>query len=164
MSSLTTTVRICFALARDGGFPASRFVTTVDPVRKIPDFAVLSGFITGSLLLLLQLWSSTAFVAVTSISTIGYQISYLIPIALRITASRHSFPSDTAFSLGRYSIIIGTISCLFLATTSLLFLLPTSFPITVSNWNYTPVVLFVVAFCCGVYWMVEGRLVFKGPQ
>ena len=110
-------------MARDRGFPLSGWVSNVKNSRRAPDFAVLIVFVTGSLLVLFSLISDTAFNAITSISTIGFQVSYVIPILLRITISRKSFP-ETKFSLGKYSFVCGVLSAFFLISTSILFLLP----------------------------------------
>ena len=84
-SSMTVTTRIGFAMARDGAFPFSGFLYKVNSKTQTPDRIIFLVFLMDALLCLLPLASSTAFTAITGICTIGYQISYAIPILLRVT-------------------------------------------------------------------------------
>jgi amino acid transporter len=90
-SHMTVTTRICYAMARDKALPGSKYMDKVHPKVKVPVNAIIVIFFLDSLLCLLPLGSSTAFDAINSISTIGYQISYAIPIILRLTMARHTF-------------------------------------------------------------------------
>ena len=152
MSSLTVTSRIGYAMARDGAFPGSKFIRKVSGTNQTPVGAILLVFIVDVLLLLLNLVNNTAFLAITSIAAIGYQISYAIPIYLRVSHVGVEFPLRD-FNLGRLGgLITGSISVVFLGITSVLFLLPTRYPITLENMNYTGVVLFGIAVIGGVHW------------
>jgi amino acid transporter len=162
MSSETVTVRTTFALARDGGLPLSSYLRRIHPVSKTPIWAVFVVFCTSTVLLLLQLVSSTAFVAVTSISTIGYQISYAVPIILRHTYYRDKFV-PAHFSLGRWGPLCGAMAGTFLTGTSVMFTLPTVYPVTMENFNYTIVVLAGALCAAGIYWIGYARHTFKGP-
>jgi hypothetical protein len=46
---------------------------------------------------------------------------------------------------------------------SVLFMLPTSIPITPAGFNYTPVVVLGVLLIVTVWWLVSARTWFKGP-
>jgi protein-S-isoprenylcysteine O-methyltransferase Ste14 len=113
------------------------------------------------LLCLLPLISSTAFEAITGISAIGYQISYAIPILLRLTVSKTTF-KKSSFDLGSLSIPIGWISVLWLCITSLFFILPlkldTAQHITLSNFNWTIAVLGLILLIALVYWHLPAPL------
>ena len=122
-SSMTVTSRIGFAMARDDAFPGSKFLYKVNPKTKSPDRIIFLVFVMDFLLCLLPLISKTAFEAITSVSAIGYQISYAIPILLRLTVSRKTFIIST-FNLGKLSLAFGWISVIWLFVTSLFFLLP----------------------------------------
>lgn len=102
-SSMTVTSRIGFAMARDGAFPFSQTLYKVNSKTKTPDRIIFLVFVLDVLLCLLPLISTTAFEAITSVSAIGYQISYAIPILLRLTVSRDTF-KKSSFDLGRASI------------------------------------------------------------
>jgi amino acid transporter len=83
-------------------------------------------FFLDVLLCMLPLISETAFTAITSLATIGYHISYAIPIILRLTVARKTF-KQSEFNLGILSVPMGWISVVWLLTTSILFLLPIHF-------------------------------------
>jgi amino acid transporter len=163
MSSLTVTSRIAFAMARDQAFPASNWLKYVNPRVKMPLRTVFLVFIVDSLFLLMPLVSSTAFSAILSIATVGFQISYAIPIFLRITFAKNSF-IQSDFSLGRFSLACGWISSAWLALTSLLLFFPTQLPITAESMNYTVVVFVAVSAIGAVYWLVYARHFFTGPK
>jgi choline transport protein len=71
-SSMTVTSRIGFAMARDGGLPASKYLYKINEKTKTPDRIIFLVFLADVLLCLLPLISETAFSAITSITTIGY--------------------------------------------------------------------------------------------
>eukprot|EP01123_Difflugia_compressa_P006737 TRINITY_DN19090_c0_g1_i1.p1 TRINITY_DN19090_c0_g1~~TRINITY_DN19090_c0_g1_i1.p1 ORF type:complete len:518 (+),score=74.60 TRINITY_DN19090_c0_g1_i1:132-1556(+) len=162
-SSVTVTSRISYALARDGGYPFSASLKQLNPITKAPVRLVVVIILKCWLLLLLQLVNTTAFWAIVSITTIGLQISYAIPIWLRVTQSRISF-TPGPFHLGRFSLVCGWISAIWLTATSLLFFFPFKFPITAQNMNYTSVVVGVVVCIASIFWIVNGRHWFKGPH
>ena len=119
----------------------------------------------------LPLISSTAFSAITQISTIGYSISYAIPIILRVTVSRHTFQQGR-YNLGQWSIVNGSVAGIFLIATSLCFFFPTNFDDnmqqTAANFNYTIAVFSGALLIATVYWFLPKRLggarhFFTGP-
>jgi amino acid transporter len=124
-SSMTVTSRIGFAMARDKAFPYSHVLHRVHPTTKAPHTVIALTFVIDVLLCLLPLVSQTAFEAITSISAIGYQISYAIPILLRLTVS--TFQQSDAFSLGRLSTPLGWLAVLWLLLTSCFFVMPLKF-------------------------------------
>jgi amino acid transporter len=172
ISSLTVTSRIAFAMARDGAFPYSESLRVVWPVTKSPVRTVLLVFVVDALLLLLPLATTVALSAVLAITVIGYQVSYAIPILLRVTTGRKTFRQG-AFSLGRYSMPIHAIGGGWLFLTSFIFFWPTKWPVIVSgvnggdsstdNMNYTCVIVLVTLFTSMVYWVASARHHFKGP-
>jgi len=161
-SSLTVTARIVFAMARDGALPGSSILKVVNSKTQTPTATVILVFLVDSLLLLLNLVNSTAFIAVTSIATIGYQISYAIPIFMRLTYSSNTFVKGP-FNLGRFGEVTGWISVIFLSFTSLCFLFPTSYPITMQNMNYTPLILIFTLAIGIIHWNFFAKHDFTGP-
>ena len=172
ISSLTVTSRIAFAMVRDGALPGSERLRVVWGVTKSPIFTVLLVFVIDALLLLLPLATTVALNAVLSITVIGYQISYAIPIILRATTGRASFVQG-AFNLGRWSMLVHVLAGAWLFLTSFIFLWPTKWPVVVSgvnggtaltdNMNYTVVIVGVTFFVALAYWVAFARHTFKGP-
>lgn len=103
-----------------------------------------------------------AFQAMTSIAVIGLYIAYALPIFFRVTLARKTFVPGP-FNLGRYGIVIGWISVLWVITISVLFSLPVAYPITDQTLNYTPVAVGGLFIIVVSYWIVSARYWFKGP-
>ena len=74
-------------MARDDIFPFSNYIRWIFEPTKAPLVAVLLVFTIDSLLVLLQLVSHTAFEALLAMATIGFQISYFVPILFRCTSA-----------------------------------------------------------------------------
>lgn len=109
-----------------------------------------------------SLGSIVAFQAMTSIAVIGLYIAYALPIFFRVTLARKTFVPGP-FNLGRYGIVIGWISVLWVMTISVLFSLPVAYPITDQTLNYTPVAVGGLFIIVVSYWIVNARYWFKGP-
>jgi amino acid transporter len=163
IASVTVTARIGFAMARDGAFPGSEYLRKLDENTKSPVRIIFFVYVLGVTLMLLQLVNTAAFTAIVSLTTIGLQISYAIPIWMRITLARDTFVPST-FSLGRFSICMGWVAALWLTGTSCLFFWPFEYPITISNMNYTSAVVVPLAIIATVFWIVSARHWFKGPK
>ncbi|CDW88429.1 apc amino acid permease [Stylonychia lemnae] len=170
-SSMTVTSRIGFAMARDGGLPLSSYLYKLNPRTLTPDRIIFLVFLMDVALCLLPLISQTAFAAITSITTIGYQISYAIPIVLRLTVCRNTF-QKSAFHLGNFSEVIGWISVVWLCVTSVFFLLPSEFDENGGQnakiFNYTCVVVGGTLLLAMIYWFLPAphgaRHFFVGPK
>ncbi|CAF0731763.1 unnamed protein product [Adineta steineri] len=162
-SSMTVTSRIGFAMARDGIFPFSKQLRWIWERKKIPLVNVIFVFTIDTLFLLLQLVSVTAFSSIIAVTTLGYQISYLMPILFRCTTARHTFHLGE-FNLGRFSIPIAIISCIWLSITSILMFFPFEYPITKDNMNYAIVIIGGAALIASIYWVFWARNFFVRPK
>jgi len=171
MSSLTVTSRIGFAMARDGAFPFSKHLSPVNGYTRTPMRSVLLVFVVDALLLLLPLttmgmdpkYGPIAFNAVTSITVIGYQISYAIPIFLRVAVKPRQFVRGD-FHLGPFSLVIGWIAAIWLTVTSIFLFFPFSAPVNKYNMNYTCLVVGGFMMLAGSHWWLGARHTFEGPK
>ena len=150
-------------MARDGVFPLSKYIRWIFKPTKTPLGNVILVFILNSLLLLLQLASSTAFSAILSIATIGFQVSYGMPIFFRCTTARRNFVPNE-FNLGPFGLPIACISTTWLTITSVIMFFPTEYPVTKDNMNYAVVIVGGVAVIAGIYWIVSARHSYQGPR
>lgn len=160
IASLTVTTRVMFAMARDGAIPFGKQVAYVHPTTKAPLMSVLVVAVFDIVLICITLGATEAFYAITGLTTIGYQISYAIPITLRL------FKSDFVkgvINLGPFSHVVGWISAIWLAITSLFFFLPTSWPVNAVDMNYTCVVVGAVFIFSMLFWLVSARHYYEGP-
>ena len=164
IASVAVTGRITFALLRDKAFPYSDYLVEVHPKTKSPIRSIMFVFALNALLLLLGLnpVASTAFTAIVGLCTIGFMVSYAIPIALKVVYAPVDFPL-TPMSLGRWSRPCGIASSLWLFGTSCLFLFPQVGPLDVMSMNWLIVVIGGVFAIGAAYWIFQGHKTFTGP-
>eukprot|EP01041_Mallomonas_annulata_P013242 gene13242-28030_t len=99
MSSVAVTGRITYALSRDGAFPFSEYLSWVHPSLKSPVIALIFVWVLDSLLQMLPLINEDAFISITDTATIAFQVSYAIPITLKLLYENKDFPRDAPMSL-----------------------------------------------------------------
>ena len=176
---------------RDGAFPYSDFWVKVNPKTKAPIRSLIFVFLIDAVLLLLPLASDVAFEvssfvvmknlfnvfilqflwlsffccfqSIVGISTIGFYVSYGLPIFFKLVFAWNKFPM-TEMSLGPYSNICGIFSCLFLFGTSILLFLPPEYPVTLITMNWTCVVVGGCAVIAVIYWFAYASKNFRGPS
>ncbi|KAJ4974705.1 hypothetical protein NE237_007879 [Protea cynaroides] len=161
MSSLTSNSRMAYAFSRDGAMPFSSLWHKVNK-QEVPVNAVWLSAVIAICMALPSLGSLVAFQAMVSIATIGLYIAYAIPIFFRVTLARKSFVHGP-FNLGRFGILVGWVSVLWVATITVLFSLPVAYPITKDTLNYTPVAVGGLFILTVSSWIISGRHWFKGP-
>lgn len=165
VSSVAVTGRITYALMRDKAFPQSEFWAQVHPTLQSPINAIMFVCIFDFFLLLVPLAGdngTTAFASITGLTSIGFQVSYALPIALKLIYQPDNFPL-TPFNLGIWSRPLGVMSCLWLFGTSCFFFFPEESPVTSESMNW---VIVVVAGCfifAAVNWQFNSQYTFKGP-
>jgi hypothetical protein len=97
-----------------------------------------------------------------SVSTTAPCIAYALPTLFRITLARKCFVPGP-FHLGRYGVPVGWIAVVWVATITVLFSLPVSYPVAKDTLNYTPVAVGGLFALVLSSWMVSARHWFKGP-
>lgn len=159
MSSVTSNSRMIYAFSRDGAVPGHNLWHRLNRGRT-PRNAILLAVVCSFILAVPTVVDFVAYVAVTSIATIGLYIAYALPIFLRQFAT--DFKTGP-WQLGAWSRPIGWIAVIWVVFIAVLFMLPTATPITLTNFNYTPVVVLGVIVIVTVWWLVSARFWFKGP-
>lgn len=119
--------RVIFAFSRDNALPFSRLWKKVSPYTHTPVNAVWMLVTCSAVLCCLGFIAISALNAVFNVASIGLYVSYTIPIFCRITIGRDNFVPGP-FSLGKWSVPIGTVACLWVAFISIIFLLYVHFP------------------------------------
>jgi len=166
MSSITSNSRMIYAFSRDGAVPFHNVWHRLNRGRT-PQNAIILAAAAAFVLAVPSLWNVTAYVAVTSIATIGLYIAYALPIFLR------QFSNDFKtgpWHLGAWSRPIGWIAVIWVAFISVLFMLPTINPASLAKgvspfatFNYAPVAVLGTFLIIGIWWLVSARKWFKGP-
>lgn len=92
VNSSVCTSRQFFAFARDGGLPYSEWIRRVSPTEHVPTNAIIVTFAIGSLIAIIPLGSSLAFLNIQSISISGLEASYLCCILARLYSRNFGAP------------------------------------------------------------------------
>lgn len=161
---MTTSSRMVFAFARDGGLPASRIWWKVHPTLGIPLNALYLNVAIVVIFGCIYLGSTVAFNAIVASSVVALGLSYGIPIALLVLRRRAPLP-ERAFNmpswLGWMTNIIGLV---YTIVTSVLFLFPPALPVDGTTMNYCVVAFAIIVSISAVQWIVDGRKNYKGPR
>src|SRR5579859_8166752 len=166
MSSITSNSRMIYAFSRDGAVPFHNVWHRLDKGRT-PRNAIILAAVAAFILAVPTVGNFVAYVAVTSIATIGLYIAYALPILLRLF-SKNFVPGP--WHLGAWSKPVGVIAVVWVAFITILFMLPTvsaiAVPAGVSGFavfNYAPVAVVGLFAIVGIWWLVSARHWFKGP-
>ena len=154
MACVTSSSRMSFAFSRDNALPGSRLWSQVNPRTGTPTNSIWLVTVLSIILASPALWSTTAYLAVTSIAVIGLYIAYVTPVFLRLR-NKDFVPGK--WNLGRWSQPIGWIAVVWVCFIVILFMLPPASPVTVSSFNYAPIAVLIVIVFSAVSWFAAGR-------
>lgn len=116
LAGLTSTSRMMYAFARDGGLPASNFLSHVDPKTRTPTYAIWVAIV---LAFASTLYADAFLILATGCAVFLY-ISYMIPVIAGFFAEGKTWKVKGPFNLGAWSkpnAIISAIGVGLLATT-----------------------------------------------
>ncbi|KAJ9656043.1 hypothetical protein H2198_005203 [Neophaeococcomyces mojaviensis] len=163
-SVLTTSSRMTFAFARDGGLPLSRLWWKVHPTLGVPLNALLLNVVIVVLFGCIFLGSSVAFNAITAASVVALGVSYGIPIAVNLAQMRRKLP-ERAFALPEWlGWTVNIIGLVYTILTTVLFLFPPFLPVTGSTMNYCVVAFGIILLISVIQWFTDGRKNYEGPR
>lgn len=106
LAGLTSCSRMMFAFSRDGGLPASGFLSHVSTAYRTPTYAIW----TSVIIAFLSTLYAGAFVVLATGCAVFLYLSYVMPIAAGILAEGKTWTEKGPFDLGRYSKINGVIA------------------------------------------------------
>ncbi|KAK9902831.1 hypothetical protein WJX75_007886 [Coccomyxa subellipsoidea] len=133
--SLSSNARMLWSFARDRGVPLHGVWSALNPMTGTPVNAVWAMAALAFLLGLPMLYSLSVFNALVSISSIGLYVSYGIPILVRVIKHKNFKPGP--FRLGRWHLPINLAAVSWVIISSVSFILPTTYPISYENLNWT---------------------------
>ena len=114
---------------------------------------------------LINIGSTTAFNALISLTLHGQYVTYGLPtipiLARRISRSKN-IPYGP-WELGRLGIPVNIVTIALSFITTAFNLLPPYFPVTISNFNYAPVVFGAAPILCTLLWFVRRKQHYAGP-
>ncbi|PTB65843.1 amino acid transporter-like protein [Trichoderma citrinoviride] len=159
VSVLTSSSRLTWSFARDGGIPFAAYFSYVDPTWQVPGRALWLQAFLISLVGVLYLFANTVLEAILSVSTIALTVSYAMPIIVLLIVGRDKLPPGE-FRLGRLGMPLNIVSIIYCAITSVFFLFPGSPNPAPSDMNYAIAVFGVMLVAAVAFWFVNGRVSF----
>jgi amino acid transporter len=99
LAGLTSTSRMMFAFARDGGLPGSKFLSHVDPKYRTPTYAI---WVAAALALLSTVYAPYYLVLAVACAVFLY-LSYVMPIAAGFLAEGKTWKEKGPFNLRQWS-------------------------------------------------------------
>jgi amino acid transporter len=156
LGSITSMARMCFAFARDRGFPGGESLSEISRWRT-PANAIVA----TSVAAIVITFYSAAYTVVTSISVSALYLAYGIPIYLNWRnklrgAGEFTTPSSAPWTLGKFGSAINLISIIWIVFISVLFSIP---PNELAGLSIILLGVVLVA-----YWRLSQRHRFQGPQ
>lgn len=143
--------RTTWAFARDNAIPLARLWSKVDERHGTPIWALVLTTIIEMLLGLINLGSSSAFLAFVSVGVISLAVSYGIPIVISMFHKRKEVNS-ARWTLGNYiGPVVNLLAVLWIAFEVVLFSMPTALPVTEVSMNYA-IVVFVGFMVLSAIW------------
>lgn len=130
---MTTSSRMTYAFARDGGLPMSKVFAKVHPRLGQPLNALMLAAGLAILFGMIIIGSTSAFNALIAASVVALGVSYAIPVAINVCRGRKMLP-PRAFNLpGPFGWIANLIGIAYTIVTTVLFLFPPELPVTTTN-------------------------------
>ena len=165
ISIMTTSSRMTYAFARDGGLPFSKFFRRVHPKLDVPleslGLTILVVVVFGCIFL----GSSSAFNAIVSASVVALGLTYGIPVAINCLRGRRMLPPTRSFKMPEpLAWFANLLGIAYVILTTVLFVFPPALPVTGSNMNYCIVAFAIVLIVSVIQWIVDGRKNYTGPQ
>ena len=166
LAGMTSTSRMIYAFARDGGLPASKALSTIHPIHRTPVNAI---WLTAALSAFACYYAPFMFALAAGCALFLY-ISYAMPVAAGMLAEGNSWKEFGPFRLGVWSkpfaiiTIIGVVILAFAGTQPPFnpIILPL-FPDLVFPLNQLTNPLIFLAVALGLGWFLSERKRFKGP-
>ena len=153
LSSVTANARMIFAFARDRGLPGSAALAQVSPRYRTPAPAV---WLSVALAFAVAVYSG-AFNVITSISTIGLYVSYILPVALVLRERRRGRWTELGpWNLGRYGGWVNALALLWTGGICVLFVAP---PNQLTGYTFAG-----LSALLAVYYFAAVRGRFLGPK
>ena len=130
----------------------------------IPIRAITLITVTAGLLGLVNIGSSTAFNALTSLALIGHYTSYLLPITLLVLRrfGKKEIPWGP-WTLGKWGLPINLFSMAYSILLIVFMVFPPYQPVRAENMNYASVIFGAAILGSTVLWFVYGRKTYWGP-
>lgn len=115
LAAVTSTSRMIYAFARDGGLPFSKLLSSVSPTHRTPNAAIWATFVLTSILVVVTT-PLGAFAALSTGCAVYLYMSYAMPVVAGLFAEGKTWNDFGSFRLGGLSkvfaviVLIGTLA------------------------------------------------------
>ena len=148
--------RLLWAFSRDNGLPFSAIFAQVHPTFKLPINGLILVAVCLCLLSLINIGSSTAFIAFISLPALGLYISYFFPILFllwRRLSTSHPAPIPWGpFRLGWAGPFINVAALSYIVFMLIWMPFPAFLPVNSVNMNYAGPITGALILCASVDW------------
>ncbi|KAF3024904.1 hypothetical protein E8E14_012734 [Neopestalotiopsis sp. 37M] len=155
--------RTTWAFARDDAIPLSSLWAKVDEKHGTPIWALALTTVVQMVLGLINLGSSSAFLAFVSVGVMALAASYGLPIAIsmfhrrtEVSGARWRMPAAIGWTANILAIV-------WIVFEIILFSMPTVLPVTETSMNYAIVVFVGFMALSAVWYVLHAHKVYKGP-
>lgn len=156
--SITVAASRCtWAFARDRALPLAHVWAAVDARHGTPIMALALTTLVQMLLGLINLGSSSAFLAFVSVGVISLAVSYGIPIAISMVHRRREVNGARWTMGGTVGWVVNVVALLWIVFETVLFSMPTTLPVTAVSMNYAIVVFFGFMVMSAIWYAVHAR-------
>ncbi|KAI3328018.1 amino acid transporter [Xylariaceae sp. AK1471] len=162
--SITVAASRCtWAFARDNAIPLASLWAKIDKRHGTPIWALVLTTVVQLLLGLINLGSSSAFLAFVSVGVISLAVSYGIPIAISLTYRRKEVNAAHWRMPRVIGFAVNILAVAWIIFELVLFSLPTVLPVTAASVNYAIVVFVGFMALSAVWYGIHARKVYRGP-
>ncbi|OQD75918.1 hypothetical protein PENDEC_c005G02857 [Penicillium decumbens] len=163
-SAMLADARMAYAFARDDALPFSRFLSKVNPYTHTPVNAVWFVVFFSICLNCIAIGSTETATAIFSVTAPALDLSYVsVILAHQIYKKKVKFV-EGPFTLGRWGTLINYIAVIWVLFISTILFFPSRLPVTPANMNYAICVVAFIAIFALVWWWVDARGKYTGPQ
>lgn len=163
---LATSSRMTWAFARERGLPGSAHLARIDPHTSLPMWSIGLTMVVNMLLALINIGSSTAFNAFTSLVVAAFHSSFLVSASV-LLLKRLTAPAGAMrwgpFHLGRLGVPINVLSIAYGLVAVFFSFWPPSATVTAITMNWSIAVYGGVLLFSIFFWFLHGRKVYTGP-
>lgn len=152
--------RTFFAFSRDRLVPGSKIWTKINQRTGTPIFAVWISVFWCIAINLVALGSYIAISGVFNVCAIALDWSYVIPILCKLAFGKFE---PGPWHMGKFSTAVNVWACVWTLFVTIIFILPTTRPVTADIMNYAAAFLVAITVAAIVYWYVGGRKWYTGP-
>ncbi|KAI5860925.1 amino acid/polyamine transporter I [Durotheca rogersii] len=161
---MTTSSRMSYAFARDGGLPFSGVLARVHGRLDVPLNALLWTAGWAAVFGCIFLGSTSTFNAITSASVVALGVTYAIPPTINVLRGRRMLPPDRPFRMPELlGWVVNLVGIAWTVLTTVLFVFPPALPVTSANMNYCVAAFGIMLLLSLLTWVLDGRKNYKGP-